>query len=62
MKEAIIKLLKIKSLITIAVTIVFVYLALTDKLEIAQTMTIITMILTYYFTKNTNTKEDNEKE
>jgi len=58
MKEAIIKLLKIKSLITIAVMIVFVYLALTNALEIVQTMTIITMVLTYYFTKPEKNKEE----
>jgi len=60
MKEAIIKLLKIKSLITIAVMIVFVYLALTNALEIVQTMTIITMVLTYYFTKPEEKNKEEE--
>ena len=51
MKKAIINLLKIKSLMTIAVMIVFVKLALENKLEPTLTASIITAVITYYFNK-----------
>ena len=51
MKEAIINLLKVKSLMTIGVMAVFIKLALTDKLDPALVASVITAIITYYFTK-----------
>ena len=56
MKQAIINLLKIKSIMTIAVMIVFVILSLTDRLDTALIASVITAIITFYFTK----KEDKE--
>ena len=52
MKEALINLLKVKSLMTIAVMIVFVVLALSNKIDEASTASVITAVITYYFTKN----------
>ena len=51
MKEALINLLKVKSLMTIAVMIVFVVLALSRKIDEALTASVITAVITYYFTK-----------
>ena len=51
MKEALINLLKVKSLMTIAVMIVFVVLALSNKIDEALTASVITAVITYYFTK-----------
>ena len=56
MKEAIINLLKIKSLMTIGVMIVFIKLSLTDKLDPALIASVITAVITFYFAK----KEDKE--
>lgn len=54
MKEAIINLLKVKSIMTIAVMIVFVILSLQEKLDPAVTTSVITAVITYYFTKAEN--------
>lgn len=56
--KAIINLLKIKSLMTIAVMIVFVKLSLEGKLEPTLTAAIITAVITYYFNKKE--KEGND--
>lgn len=56
MKEAIINLLKIKSIMTIGVMVVFIKLALSDRLDPALIASVITAIITFYFTK----KEDKE--
>ena len=57
MKNALINLLKVKSLMTIAVMIVFVILSLNGKLEPTLTASVITSVITYYFTK----KEDKDE-
>lgn len=51
MKDALIKLLKVKSLMTIAVMIVFVVLSLTNKVDESLTTGVITAVITYYFAK-----------
>lgn len=51
MKDAIVNLLKVKSLMTIAVMVVFVILSLNGKLEPTLTASVITAVITYYFTK-----------
>ena len=67
MKEALINLLKVKSLMTIAVMIVFVASALSSKIDEALTASVITAVITYYFTKNEVnsesliTEKENEK-
>lgn len=57
MKNALINLLKVKSIMTIAVMVVFVILSLTEKLDPAVTTSVITAVITYYFTKENNTNE-----
>lgn len=51
MKDAFIKLLKVKSLMTIAVMLVFTILALKGTLDEALVASVITSVITYYFTK-----------
>ncbi len=51
MKNAFINLLKVKSLMTIAVMVVFIVLSLSDKLDPAVISSVITAVITYYFTK-----------
>lgn len=51
MKQALINLLKVKSLMTMAVMIVFVILALKGTLDDALVASVITAVITYYFTK-----------
>lgn len=55
--EALIKLLKVKSIMTLAVMLVFVVLSLKLQLDEALTASVITAVITYYFTKNDNGKE-----
>ena len=51
MKQALINLLKVKSLMTIGIMIVFVVLALTNKMSEELVASVITAVITYYFTK-----------
>lgn len=51
MKNALINLLKVKSLMTIAIMIVFVVLALTHNMSDELIASVITAVITYYFTK-----------
>ncbi len=60
MKKAFTNLLKVKSLMTIAVIVVFVVLALTGKMSEELTASVITAVITYYFTKKDNKTEGNE--
>lgn len=57
MKNAIINLLKVKSIMTLAVMVVFVILSLEEKLDPAVTTSVITAVITYYFTKQENKNE-----
>ena len=56
-KNAITNLLKVKSLMTLAVMIVFVILSLNEKLDPAVTTSVISAVITYYFTKQENKNE-----
>lgn len=51
MKNALINLLKVKTIITLAITAVFVYLSIAGKLPIETTTMVIGMVFTYYFNK-----------
>lgn len=57
MKDAFTNLLKVKSLMTIAVMVVFVILSLQEKLEPTLTASVISAIITYYFSKKDDDKE-----
>lgn len=48
MKEKLAKLLNVKSLVTIALTAVFAYLSVTDRIS-EQFMLIYTVIISFYF-------------
>ena len=49
MKEKIIKLLDVKSIVTILLTLVFSYLTITGKVSGEQFLTIFTVIISFYF-------------
>lgn len=55
-KEKIAKLIDLKSLITIAVTIAFVWGFIVGKIEAKDFLVYVAMIYTFYFTKKDETK------
>ena len=57
MKETLKNLLKVKSILTISVTGVFVYMAVTKALPTEVTSATITSVMTYYFTKSKDTQQ-----
>jgi hypothetical protein len=57
MKDALIKLLKVKSIITLISFVAFVYLSVTGKISSDNFMLILGMIATYFFNKD---KKDGE--
>lgn len=59
-KERIAKLLSVKSIVTIALTGVFCYLAITGKIDGAQFLGIFTVVVGFYFGTQA-TKETKEK-
>lgn len=59
MIEKITKLIEVKKIIALVMTILFAVLALRGDIDTNQTMTIVTMIMTYYFTQSIN-KEMNK--
>lgn len=63
MKEKLAKLINVKSIITILLTIVFSYLSISGDIQPEQFMTVFTVIISFYFgtqaEKNNNSKDDN---
>lgn len=64
MKEKLAKLINVKSIITILLTIVFSYLSISGDIQPDQFMTVFTVIISFYFgtqavEKNNNSKDDN---
>lgn len=53
-------LLKIKSLVTLALTAAFVYLCVTGKISSDQFLTIFTVVIGFYFGTQASRKEDAE--
>lgn len=53
------KLIEVKKIIALIMTIIFAILSLRGTIPVEQTMTIITMIVTYYFTQSVD-KERNK--
>lgn len=51
MKDALVKLLKIKSLVTIVIIGILAYMSITDRITAEQFLPIATMVLTFYFSK-----------
>lgn len=49
MKQAFIKLLKVKTLVTLVIIAVFAVLSLTDKIEPDNVMVIVSTVIAFYF-------------
>jgi hypothetical protein len=49
MEKALIKLLKVKTLVTLILTGVFAYLACTGKIEPREFITVFTVVISFYF-------------
>ena len=58
--ESVIKLLRVKSIITILTFVAFFYLSITDKIDIDNFMLIMGMITTYFFNKDNKKIKKNE--
>lgn len=58
MKEKITKLIDVKTIVTLLLTIVFVYLHVFEKQVSQEFMTIYIMVMTFFFNKN---KEQNKE-
>lgn len=59
MKEKLAKLINVKSIVTIILTGVFSFLAVTDKISGSDFLTIFTVIIAFYF--GTQTKRESDK-
>ena len=66
MKEKLAKLINVKSIITILLTIVFSYLSICGDIQPDQFMTVFTVIISFYYgtqlekkDNNNNSKDDN---
>jgi len=64
MKNAIIKILTVKSICTLVLTIVFSILSLTDRIDSNQFLTIFTTVIAFYFgtQHEKSNKEDNKND
>ena len=60
MKERLAKLISVKSIVTIVLTALFVYLAVTGKVTGEQFIVIFTTIIAFYFGTQTEKKKDGE--
>ena len=58
MRDRIAKLLEVKSIVTIALTAVFCYLAIVGKVDKSDFMTIFTVIVAFYFGTQTMKRGD----
>ena len=59
MKEKIAKLINVKSIVTLILTLVFAYLAIELKISGSEFLTIFTVIIGFYF--GTQANKDNDK-
>lgn len=60
MKNIFKNLLKIKSIITIVILFVFVYCVINKVISAENIMVIISMVITFYFAKNTGGGDSND--
>ena len=56
--DALVNLLKVKSIITLAIMFVFCYLALKSYVTAENFLPVLTMVVTYYFTKREDSKNE----
>lgn len=54
--SAIVELLKVKTIVTLALIFTTCYLALKDRIDIAVFTTLVSAVITYYFTKKDSDK------
>lgn len=62
MKDALIKLLKVKSIVTIILTAVFAYLAIIGAVQPELFMTIFTVVIGFYFGTQSNKDNGNSSD
>lgn len=55
------KLIDVKSIVTLVLTGVFSYLAITDKVNAEQFMTVFTVVISFYFGTQVGKKEKEEE-
>lgn len=60
-KKALVKLLKVKSMVTLALTVVFAYLSIVGKIDTQQFMTVFSMCMAFYFGVQSEKKEKSEE-
>lgn len=60
MKERIAKLIDIKSIVTLVVTVVFAYLSVAGNIQPSEFVTIFMMIVAFYFGTQAKKNEKNE--
>lgn len=58
MKDALTKLLKVKSILSILCAALLVYCTVTGKIEGKDALTVITMVFTYFFARQTAKEQD----
>lgn len=58
MKQALINLLKVKTIVTLIITICLAAGFLKGQISVDLFMPIVTMVFTYFFTKNNDKKEE----
>lgn len=61
MKDALTKLIKVKTIVTIMITVVFVILALKGTVTPEYVMTIVTTVIAFYFGTQTEKKSNTEE-
>lgn len=61
MKKKLAKLIDVKSIVTIVLTIVFATLALTERITGQDFLTVFTVIISFYFGTQTQKKEPTEE-
>ena len=61
MKDALTKLIKVKTIVTIMITVVFVILALKGTVTPEYVMTIVTTVIAFYFGTQTEKKSNAEE-
>nr|WP_303820975.1 hypothetical protein [Ruminococcus flavefaciens] len=62
MKTALIRLVKVKSIVTILLTITFCYLAIQGDINSEQLLTIFTTVIAFYFGTQTVKEDKNGKD
>lgn len=62
LKDAAINLLKVKSIVTVILTIVFAYLSIAGKISGEQFLTIFSVVIAFYFGTQYQKGQQNEEE